>query len=99
MLRHRHDVTGQSGQSHCPSRGDRKRLLAGRSEVSERPSVRLDIVHQEPAFATDPTTAEYYDRRASEYDEWYTGQGLFAERDRPGWEDEVSQLVGLVASL
>jgi ubiquinone/menaquinone biosynthesis C-methylase UbiE len=63
------------------------------------PSVRLDIVHPKPAFATDAATAAYYNRRAAEYDDWYTGQGLFAERDRPGWQDEVSQVVELVASL
>ena len=28
---------------------------------------------------------EYYDRRAPEYDDWYLGPGLFADRDRPGW--------------
>lgn len=65
----------------------------------ELPCVRLNIVHPKPAFATDPATAEYYDRRAAEYDEWYTGQGLFAERDRPGWQDEVSQVVQLVEGL
>jgi hypothetical protein len=27
---------------------------------------------------------EYYDRRAPEYDDWYMGTGLFAQRDRPG---------------
>jgi len=52
-----------------------------------------------PAFATDPATAAYYDRRATEYDEWYTGEGLFAQRDRPGWDDEVARIVELVASL
>ena len=52
-----------------------------------------------PAFATDPATARYYDQRAAEYDEWYTGDGVFAERDRPGWDEEVSDLVDLVAQL
>jgi len=52
-----------------------------------------------PAFASDPATAAYYDRRAAEYDEWYAGQGVFARRDRPGWHDEVAQLVVLVESL
>ena len=52
-----------------------------------------------PAFASDPATAHYYDRRAAEYDEWYTGQGSFAERDRPGWTAEVDQLVNLVRHL
>lgn len=31
----------------------------------------------------------YYDRRAGEYDDWWLGAGLFAERDRPGWAAEV----------
>jgi ubiquinone/menaquinone biosynthesis C-methylase UbiE len=52
-----------------------------------------------PAFATDPATATYYDQRAAEYDEWYTGEGVFAERDRPGWHDEVLALTQLVARL
>ena len=42
---------------------------------------------------------EYYDRRAPEYDDWYLGNGLFAERDRPGWEEEVEELAEMLASL
>jgi ubiquinone/menaquinone biosynthesis C-methylase UbiE len=42
---------------------------------------------------------EYYDRRAPEYDDWYLGQGLFADRDRPGWEDELDQLAAVIAAL
>jgi ubiquinone/menaquinone biosynthesis C-methylase UbiE len=38
----------------------------------------------------------YYDRRAPEYDEWYRGIGRFAERDRPGWEEDLD---GLRATL
>jgi ubiquinone/menaquinone biosynthesis C-methylase UbiE len=34
----------------------------------------------------------YYDRRAREYDEWYRGSGRFAERDRAGWDDELTAL-------
>jgi ubiquinone/menaquinone biosynthesis C-methylase UbiE len=34
----------------------------------------------------------YYDSRASEYDEWYLGSGRFAERDRPGWDEEIEAL-------
>ena len=34
----------------------------------------------------------YYDRRAPEYDEWYLGSGRFAERDRPGWDEEMEAL-------
>jgi SAM-dependent methyltransferase len=52
-----------------------------------------------PAFARDPATAAYYDQRAPEYDEWYLGRGQFADRDRPGWNAEVEQIVSLVAQL
>lgn len=52
-----------------------------------------------PAFARDPATAGYYDRRAAEYDEWYLGTGRFASRDRPGWAAEVESLLGLVRAL
>ena len=42
---------------------------------------------------------EYYDVRAPEYDEWYLGVGLFAQRDRPGWEAELEQLFATIAAL
>ena len=41
----------------------------------------------------------YYERRSGEYDDWYLGAGLFAERDRPGWEEDVRALIDAVASL
>jgi len=41
----------------------------------------------------------YYDRRAPEYDDWYLGTGLFAERDRSGWDEEVDELSHVVAAL
>jgi ubiquinone/menaquinone biosynthesis C-methylase UbiE len=34
----------------------------------------------------------YYEKRAPEYDEWYCGTGRFAERDRPGWREELDAL-------
>jgi ubiquinone/menaquinone biosynthesis C-methylase UbiE len=42
---------------------------------------------------------EYYDARAREYDDWYLGTGLFADRDRPGWHEELEQLQKTVAAL
>lgn len=42
---------------------------------------------------------EYYDKRAPEYDDWYLGRGLFAERDRPGWDEEVDALVRVLEAL
>ena len=41
----------------------------------------------------------YYDRRAFEYDDWWLGRGRFAERDRPGWDEEVDVLAELIGSL
>jgi SAM-dependent methyltransferase len=41
----------------------------------------------------------YYERRAPEYDEWYRGAGRFAERDRPGWEQEIDALTDALAAL
>jgi ubiquinone/menaquinone biosynthesis C-methylase UbiE len=41
----------------------------------------------------------YYDRRAYEYDDWWLGRGLYAGRERPGWDDEVDILAELIASL
>src|SRR3954454_5501691 len=50
-------------------------------------------------FAHDPGTHAYYDARADEYDQWYDGEGRFASGPRPGWDDEVAQVVALVAAL
>jgi len=47
----------------------------------------------------DPRMRSYYDQRAAEYDDWWLGTGLFAERDRPGWGGEVRDLIGVVAAL
>jgi ubiquinone/menaquinone biosynthesis C-methylase UbiE len=52
-----------------------------------------------PAFATDPATGRYYEQRADEYDDWYSGRGVFAQRDRPGWEGEVTRVIDLVRGL
>jgi ubiquinone/menaquinone biosynthesis C-methylase UbiE len=41
----------------------------------------------------------YYDTRAPEYDDWYLGVGRFAERDRPGWDGELAELVAVVSAL
>jgi ubiquinone/menaquinone biosynthesis C-methylase UbiE len=47
---------------------------------------------------TEPERA-YYDRRAPEYDDWYRGTGLFEQRHRPGWAEEVASLKAALASL
>ena len=71
-----------------------------RRQRSQHPAVSsLGAMDRTPAFAADPATAAYYDQRAPEYDEWYLGEGNFARRDRPGWSEEVAQVIALVASL
>ena len=41
----------------------------------------------------------YYDARAPEYDDWWLGTGRFEQRERPGWDEEVEQLVALLRGL
>jgi len=45
------------------------------------------------------TERAYYDRRAAEYDDFYLGTGLFAERARPGWAEELATLRATLRSL
>jgi SAM-dependent methyltransferase len=47
----------------------------------------------------EPTAPAYYDRRAEEYDDWYEGKGLFAERSRPGFSTELVRVTEILASL
>jgi len=42
---------------------------------------------------------EYYDTRAPEYDDWYLGRGRYAERGRPGWNDELAALIAFIEGL
>ena len=41
----------------------------------------------------------YYDRRAPEYDDWWLGRGLYADRERPGWEGELRRLEDVIRDL
>jgi ubiquinone/menaquinone biosynthesis C-methylase UbiE len=52
-----------------------------------------------PRPVVDDLMRSYYDRRAGEYDDWWLGRGLFAERERPGWDEEVERLVSVIAAL
>jgi ubiquinone/menaquinone biosynthesis C-methylase UbiE len=47
----------------------------------------------------DEHMRRYYDKRALEYDDWWLGRGLFAGRPRPGWSEEVEQLVSVIDGL
>jgi ubiquinone/menaquinone biosynthesis C-methylase UbiE len=41
----------------------------------------------------------YYQRRAPEYDDWWRGTGLFADRHRPGWDEETAALASILEAL
>jgi ubiquinone/menaquinone biosynthesis C-methylase UbiE len=41
----------------------------------------------------------YYERRAPEYDDWWRGTGLFANRHRPGWHGEAAALARTLEAL
>ena len=41
----------------------------------------------------------HFDQRAPEYDDSWLGTGAFADRERPGWSEEVEELLGVVQAL
>jgi len=41
----------------------------------------------------------YYHARAREYDDWWLGRNLYADKERPGWEDARTELEGWIADL
>lgn len=41
----------------------------------------------------------YYERRAPEYDDWWRGTGQFADRNRPGWDEEAAALAKTLEAL
>jgi ubiquinone/menaquinone biosynthesis C-methylase UbiE len=41
----------------------------------------------------------YYERRATEYDDWWLGTGLHAGRHRPGWHESVAELAAVLREL
>ena len=47
----------------------------------------------------DPAMRAYYEARATQYDDWYLGTGLYAALDRPGWHEERWELERVVANL
>jgi ubiquinone/menaquinone biosynthesis C-methylase UbiE len=47
----------------------------------------------------DEGMREYYEQRAAEYDDWWLGHGVFAGRERPGWDDEVAAVLEVVRGL
>jgi ubiquinone/menaquinone biosynthesis C-methylase UbiE len=47
----------------------------------------------------DAAMRAYYEQRAAEYDDWWLGRGVFARRERPGWDEEVAAVVAAVGAL
>ena len=41
----------------------------------------------------------YYHARAREYDDWWLGHNLYADKDRPGWDEERAQLERWIEDL
>ena len=77
--------------------GERRTDRVDRRPVAPFREVRHRLERQHAPYSR--AVQEYYDRRAPEYDEWYLGAGLFAERERPGWEDELERLAQTLADL
>ena len=47
----------------------------------------------------NPAMRAYYEKRAAEYDDWWLGAGLFEQRERPGWYEDVSALIDVLLAL
>ena len=47
----------------------------------------------------DEAMRAYYEQRAAEYDDWWLGRGIFAQRERPGWHEEVEAMLAAVRAL
>ena len=47
----------------------------------------------------DERMRAYYEQRAAEYDDWWLGRGIFASRERPGWDEEVEAVLDAVGAL
>ncbi len=47
----------------------------------------------------DAAMRDYYEQRAPEYDDWWLGTGVFEERERPGWHEDVAALEAALAAL
>jgi ubiquinone/menaquinone biosynthesis C-methylase UbiE len=41
----------------------------------------------------------YYHARAAEYDDWWLGRGRYAGRERPGWDEELAEVVAALRGL
>ncbi len=88
--------------SHCPfaGRADEDRPASGgharRSRIltlrAGRRSARSSGLACQ-ARTVNPAMREYYEKRAAEYDDWWNGTGLFVQRDRPGWHEDVQNLI------
>jgi len=85
------DVEHARRSVECRSDRLDRRAIAALAEV------RDGLEHRH--VPTLESVKEYYDRRAAEYDDWYLGKGRFADRDRPGWDDEVEALTRVVGEL
>src|SRR5690349_2989245 len=82
----------------CAAGPQRRRQRVDRRRVAALGEVRDGL--ERPRHARSLGTVKtYYDRRAPEYDEWYRGVGQYAERDRPGWHEEVEAVTRALAAL
>lgn len=47
----------------------------------------------------DEAMRAYYEQRAGEYDDWWLGRGIFAQRERRGWHEEVEAMLEALRAL
>jgi SAM-dependent methyltransferase len=65
--------------------------------VWRRAKARTDATSN--LLGMDAAMRSYYEQRAREYDDWWLGTGLFADRVRPGWDEDVAALKEALSGL
>ena len=69
-----------------------------RPAVSSLGEVRHRLERQHVAYPRTAVKA-YYHARAREYDDWWLGHNLYADKHRPGWDEERAELERWIADL
>src|SRR5262245_20395500 len=93
--------TARSARSAPPDASARGRTSAQRGIERKRATRGVfptcaTISRMAGRGVVDDGLRAYYEQRAAEYDDWWLGRGIFARRERPGWDAEVAAVLAAV---
>ena len=67
--------------------------------AASRPSEKFGTDSSGSTYLLYEAVKAYYHARAAEYDDWWLGRGIFAGRERPGWEESLAALTETIRRL